>query len=106
METVVNGQRDLLTELSGLATEMIDWETALSGPPTRETLLVHDLGFQSLDVVMLILAIEGHFERRGLPFDQLLVDGDQYVSDLSLGQIADFLEDHLGAHDAGSAGRA
>lgn len=63
------------------------------GPQTR---LVAELGFESMDIVMLLVAIEGQYQRQNLPFDRLLTVGGQYVTDLRIGEIVDFLVRHLG----------
>jgi acyl carrier protein len=73
-----------------------DWDTGL-GSLTRETAIVKDLGFESLDVVYLVTAIEQRYGRRDLPFDQLLMTDGRYVDDLTIGQIAAFLQRHLSA---------
>jgi acyl carrier protein len=73
-----------------------DWDTGL-GSLTRETAIVKDLGFESLDVVYLVTAIEQRYGRRDLPFDQLLMTEGRYVDDLTIGQIAAFLQRHLSA---------
>jgi acyl carrier protein len=73
-----------------------DWDTGLASL-TRETAIVKDLGFESLDVVYLVTAIEQRYGRRDLPFDQLLMTEGRYVDDLTIGQIAAFLQRHLGA---------
>jgi acyl carrier protein len=56
---------------------------------------VAELGFESLDVVYLVTAIEERYDRRDLPFEQLLMVDGSYVSDLTVKQIAQFLREQL-----------
>jgi acyl carrier protein len=68
-----------------------DWDRDNVAPLTEETLLVADLGFQSLDIVVLTGDISRQLNRRDIPFERLLLRNGQPVSDLSLGVLADFL---------------
>ena len=53
---------------------------------SRETDLVSDLEFESLDVVQFVVALEEHYQRRDLPFDQLLMkESGRYVDELARG---------------------
>ena len=72
-----------------------DWSTGLGDGITATTALVGDLGFESLDVVHLVTAIEQRFGRRDLPFEDLLMTGGRYVDDLTVDDIARFLHRHL-----------
>lgn len=83
---------DVLVELID---GVITWDTDLAEPLGPRTLFVADLGFQSLDIVMLLIAVEARFQCQGLPFDDILTEGDTYVSDLAVGTLADFLEHHV-----------
>ena len=62
-----------------------------SGPMTLQTLLVADLDFRSLDVVMLIGALNRELRIVDLPFEQLLFVHGRPVADLSLRAVAEFL---------------
>lgn len=89
-----------LSQFEQDAIEMIedliaDWDTGLESL-RRQTAIVRDLGFESLDVVYLVTAIEQRYGRRDLPFDQLLMTEGRYVDDLTIGDIAAFLHQHLG----------
>ena len=72
-----------------------DWEITLDEPITLETRLVADLGFSSIDIVHTVVAIEEHFGRGRLGFEELLMQGDQYVSDLTIGELVAFVERKL-----------
>lgn len=85
------GNANTLTLVAATLGDMIaDWgldDVAL----TRETRIVADLGFESIDVIQMVVAIEKSVGRRDLGFDHLLMRNGRYVDDLSLGEIADFL---------------
>lgn len=72
-----------------------DWDEALEADMGGGTLLLADLGFESIDIIQLIVAIEEEFGLRKIPFEQLLMVNGRYVDDLSIGQIAGFIEPHL-----------
>jgi acyl carrier protein len=68
-----------------------DWDLGLSGQIEERTRLVADLEFESIDVVMFIIAIEQEFGRTDLGFDQLLLVDGEYVEDLTVAEVATFV---------------
>jgi acyl carrier protein len=64
---------------------------------TRDTKLLADLGFESIDIIQLVVAIEEDITHRKVAFDQLLMNNGRYVDDLTIGQIADFLAPYMAA---------
>lgn len=87
-------QRDTIALLQELTS---DWDTGLDEGFQPTTAIVGDLGFESLDVVYLVTAIEQKYGRRDLPFEKLLMVDGRYVDDLTVAQIAEFLHEHLGS---------
>lgn len=76
--------------LSQLAT---DWE--YSGTITPETLLFTDLGFQSLDAVVLGNSLQEHFGKP-IPYADLLADiGQRQFNDVTVGEWVQFTYDNL-----------
>lgn len=68
-----------------------------SGVIDRHTRFFADLGFASIDAVVLGEALEQHYGRK-LAFNELLADlGRQQAEDLEVGQLADFLAQQLAA---------
>lgn len=64
-----------------------DWE--IDEPIDARTKVVADLGFESVDLIQMIGALEESFRAHRLSLvDMLVVDG-RYVDDLSIAQIAD-----------------
>ena len=72
-----------------------DWDIELDEPIGRDTLLLGDLEFESIDIIQFVVAIEEAFGKRKLPFEQVLMKDGRYVDDLSVGQITDFLHQHF-----------
>jgi len=76
----------LLQELSR------DWE--YSRTVDAATGLFTDLGFESLDAVVLGTAIQEHYQRT-MPFAELFADvGQRQVRDLTVGELVTFVQTH------------
>lgn len=70
-----------------------DWD--FGGEITEGTYLAADLGFQSLDVVILGTAVQEHFGQV-LPFAELFAEiGQREVKDIAVGEWVDFIYTHL-----------
>jgi acyl carrier protein len=72
-----------------------DWDLEFDGGLSPDTMLVVDLGFESIDMVMLIEEIQRHFGRNDIPFEKLLIVNEQYVDDVQVGTLASFVHRHL-----------
>jgi acyl carrier protein len=75
-----------------------DWDIETPNGVTIDTLLMQDLAFESIDIVQLAVTIEQAADRKGLPFEKLLMKDGDYVDDVRLSQIVDFLCDELGVY--------
>lgn len=79
-------------QLAVLLNDMIqEWDIELLDPIGAETRLIADLGFESVDLMQLIVAIEQAFGVRGLPYEQVLMQNGGYVTEITTRQLADFL---------------
>ena len=58
-----------------------DWDIDLDKPLGSETRLIADLEFGSIDIVQFLVAIEEHFQRRGFPFEELVMVDGRYVDE-------------------------
>jgi acyl carrier protein len=86
-ETILNDVLGLLKQLAR------DWE--YSGEITPDTWLFADLGFESIDAVILASFVQEHY-RRPFPFPQLLADiGHRGVKDLRIRELVEFICQHL-----------
>ena len=78
-----------------------DWE--YSGEITPDTWLFADLGFESIDAVILASFVQKHYGRP-FPFPQLLADiGQKEVKDLRISELVEFIYQHLNVAAAGVA---
>lgn len=82
-------QTDVI-DLIGAAARDWDYEGTI-GPATR---LFADLGFESLDAVILGTAIQERY-KRAMPFAELLASIGSSGSDLSISQLVTFIRTHL-----------
>lgn len=81
---------DVLSRLRELAD---DWE--YSGPITLSTYFFANLGFESLDVVVLAASVQEHYGQV-LPFPELFAEiGERELRDISVGEWVDFIHQHL-----------
>jgi len=74
-----------------------DWDLDLPGGITRNTKLMEDLSFESIDIVQFAVGIERAFNRKGLPFERLFMKDGAYVDDITISEVTEFLCTELGA---------
>lgn len=82
-----------------------DWD--YSRPVGPDSLLFSELGLESLDAVVLATSIQEHFGQQ-MPFAELLAAIGEQQRDLSIAELVDFIDKHLGSRhtEATPAGRA
>ncbi|HXH28100.1 MAG TPA: phosphopantetheine-binding protein [Candidatus Polarisedimenticolia bacterium] len=104
MDTEVRYDRQTITDdVLAILNDMTgDWDTGFSGAIGPDTRLVADLAFESIDVVQLIVALEERYQRRDLPFEQLLMADGRYVDEIRVREAVDFLHRHLNPDGAGA----
>jgi len=82
-------------EMIEIIEDMIqDWDIDLDTDITEHTMLLNDIEFTSIDIIQLCVAIEEHYDRK-FGFQDLLMENGQYVADLSIMQLAVFVENKL-----------
>lgn len=79
-----------------------DWD--YPDPVRPESRLFTELGFESLDAVVLCTAIQEHYQTP-MPFAELLAEIGQQQRDLSIDELTDFVNTHLGAPASADATR-
>ena len=89
----------LLDEVLELMTQLAeDWE--YDGHVTASTLLFGELGLQSLDLVVLGVAVQDRYGR--VPYAEFLSEvGTRALQDVSVGELVAFIDQH---RDAASRG--
>lgn len=94
--TPVSSHDHPLSKLVSILEDMIkDWDLDTDGGIGRDTRLIGDLAFESIDIVELVVAVEKAFGKRNIPFERLLMVDGRYVDDLTVGQVADFVGRHV-----------
>ena len=83
---------DYLLQKMGELTQ--DWD--YPDPVRPESKLFTELGFESLDAVVLCTAIQEHYQTP-MPFAELLAEIGQQQRDLSINELTDFVNIHLAA---------
>jgi len=83
-------QSILASVISTIESIVQDWD--LDQPITAETRLVADLGFESIDLIQMVAALEQEFGRPNFSFADLLIVDGRYVDDLTVGRIAEALD--------------
>jgi acyl carrier protein len=99
----MSGEQNLVFSREAIQAQVInvlekmtaDWELEDAEKIDPETRLMEDLAFESIDVVQLVVALEKNFERKGLPFEQLFMREGDYVDELQVQEIVEFLEKNL-----------
>ena len=71
-----------------------DWDYA--EPVNAESLLFTEVGLESLDAVVLGTAIQEHYQTP-MPFAELLAEIGEQRRDLTIHELVDFVDLHLGA---------
>ncbi len=79
-----------------------DWGLELDGGVSADTQLVAHLEFASVDIIQLCVALEQTYARK-LGFQNLLMRDGSYVGDLSVRQIAQFIELRLKPQEGAAA---
>jgi acyl carrier protein len=72
-----------------------DWELDNPEGIDSETRLMEDLAFESIDVVQLVVALEKEFDCKGLPFEKLFMQDGDYVDEILVKEVVDFLSENL-----------
>jgi acyl carrier protein len=90
------GRPDTLTTVVATLEALVqDWD--VEEPIGLETRVVADLGFESVDLIQMIAALEQAFRPPRISLVDLLVADGRYVDDLTVGQIVDGVSARLGA---------
>ncbi|QSJ14029.1 acyl carrier protein [Nostoc sp. UHCC 0702] len=87
-------QKEIELKLINVLQEMTaDWDLDLN--IAADTRLIEDLAFESIDIVRFVVAVEEAFNVKGLPFQKLLMQDSDYVDEILVSQVVNFLQNHL-----------
>jgi len=74
-----------------------DWELDSTEGIGPKTGLMNDLEFESIDIVQLAVALEQNFNKKGLPFEQLFMKDGDYVDEIYVSEVVNFMGNNLNA---------
>jgi acyl carrier protein len=95
-QSIAMNKEEIQTKVISVLEEMtLDWDLELDGGWGPQTKLIDDLGFESIDIVRFVVAIEQAFTAKGLPFEKLFMQDSDYVDEISVNEVADFLAENL-----------
>lgn len=83
----------VVVEVLGVLTA--DWDLEMNGGIDSGTRLMADLAFESIDVVQFIVSLEQKLGRKGIPFENLFMQNGDYVHEITVAEIVDFLQSNL-----------
>ena len=72
-----------------------DWDLDNENKIGLETSLMENLAFESIDVVQLVVALEKKLDRKGIPFEKLFIQEGDYVEEVSVGELVNFLNENI-----------
>jgi acyl carrier protein len=95
-KTAVFSREEIQSRVIAVLEDMTaDWELDSTEGIELQTRLMEDLAFESIDVVQLVVAIEKEFNRKGLPFEKLFMHEGDYVDEILVKEVVDFLMENL-----------
>jgi acyl carrier protein len=72
-----------------------DWELDSSEGIGPKTGLMNDLEFESIDIVQLAVSLEQNFNKKGLPFENLFMRDGDYVDEIRVSEVTEFMAANL-----------
>jgi len=82
--------KEIRVAITEILNEMIEMYDLPATEITDELLLIETLGFTSVDIMHMLASVDMRFERH-LPYDKIILKNEEYVTDLSFGEIVDFV---------------
>ncbi|MDH3467732.1 MAG: phosphopantetheine-binding protein [Gammaproteobacteria bacterium] len=87
---------EIETTVISVLTELVeDWDLEMEEELNANTRLIADLGFESIDVVQFAVSLEQSFGKDGLPFERLFMRNGDYVEEILVCDVVQFLENNL-----------
>jgi acyl carrier protein len=92
----LDSREDIQVGVVNVLQNMVEeWDLDLAEPIGPDTRIIEDLGFESIDLVQLVVGIEEKFGVRGLPYEEVLMKDGAYVTEIHLSDLVDFLQRHI-----------
>lgn len=87
---------EVWSTIVAVLTDLLEEQGSEPGTVTPQTMLNADLGLASVDAIHLMIMLEDRFETP-LNFEALAVRDGEYVQDLALGELFEFVATSVGA---------
>lgn len=97
MELTRTEIREAITEILD---EMIEMYDLPATEITDDLLLIETLGFSSVDIMHMLASVDMRFERH-LPYDKIMLKNEEYVTDLSFGEVVNFVYENFDSVSSG-----
>jgi acyl carrier protein len=96
--TTTLNKADIESRVIAVLKEMTaDWDLEINGGIGPHVRLMRDLSFESIDVVQFVVSLEQNLNCKGIPFEKLFMRDGDYVEDLQVSEVIDFLHTQIGA---------
>ena len=93
--SVLNTESIQAKVIAVLQDMIADWELDDINEIDADTKLMEDLAFESLDVVQFVVSLEKEFEQRNLPFQNLFMHDGDYVDEINVKEVVEFLNKNI-----------
>ena len=93
--SVLNTESIQAKVIAVLQDMIADWELDDINEIDAETKLMEDLAFESLDVVQFVVSLEKELEQRNLPFQNLFMHDGDYVDEINVKEVVEFLNKNI-----------
>lgn len=85
-----HSNEEIQTIITEVLNEMILMYELPETKITSDLLLIQTLGFSSIDIMHMLASVDMRFNKH-LPYDKMLMKNGQYVTDLSIQDIVEFI---------------
>lgn len=93
--SILNTEAIQVKVIAVLQDMIADWELDDINEINAETKLMEDLAFESLDIVQFVVSLEKEFECRNLPFQNLFMNDSDYVDEIEVKEVVEFLKKNI-----------
>lgn len=86
---MIRDKEDIFATITGILNTMLE-DMGIEEEIDGNSKIVEDLGFSSVDSLHIMASIDIELEKK-LPYEKLVLRGGQYVSDLTVQELVDFV---------------
>jgi len=86
--------KEIENTITEVLTEMIEMYELPPTPITPDLLLIETLGFSSIDIMHMLASVDMRFQKH-LPYDKMVLKNGEYITDLSIQNVVDFIYENF-----------